>query len=622
MQSNEIRKRFLDFFEKRGHVILPSDSLVPENDPTTLFTGSGMQPMVPYLLGEKHPQGTRIVNLQKCFRGVDIEEVGDNLHTTFFEMLGNWSFGDYFREDQLEWIADFVANKENGLGLDMNRFYVTTFIGDEENNLPKDSETVDLWKKKYKEYGIDAVSVDLGSSSNASKVGMQNGRIFAYDAKENWWSRNGTPNNMPIGEPGGPDSEMFYDLGLAHNPDFGEHCHPACDCGRFVEIGNNVFMTYRKVDKNKFELLPKKNIDHGSGFERWAMVSQDKSNIFDTDLFTPILQGIKKMSNLESLNTKESRIIADHIRASVMLISDGVLPANSDQGYVLRRLLRRAVRTADSVGIMPGNIVSLVEVVASLYDGIYNNIRAQQKHIEEVISKEEDAFRMTLKDGLKQFEKLSSDGNLSGEDAFKLFSTYGFPFELTKEIAEEKGIQINEKEFAEEFKKHQDKSRTASEGKFKGGLAGTGEEELRFHTATHLLHSALRNVLGEHVFQKGSNITPERLRFDFSHGEKMTDEQKLAVENWINDKIKKSLPVIHSEMSFDEAKKLGAMGLFENKYGDNVSVYTIGDESGEICSRELCGGPHVKNTSELGIFKIKKEEASSAGIRRIKALLE
>lgn len=621
LTSHEIRQRFLDFFEKRGHVIVQSESLVPENDPTTLFTGSGMQPMIPYLLGEPHPLGKRLVNLQKCFRGVDIDEVGDNTHTTFFEMLGNWSFGDYFREEQIEWIADFIMNPDSGLGLDVSRFYVTTFIGDKENNIPKDLDTVELWKKKYQEYGIDASFVELGSTEQAAKTGMQGGRIFAYDAKENWWSRNGTPNNMPIGEPGGPDSEMFYDLGLEHDISFGEHCHPACDCGRFVEIGNNVFMTYKKVAENTFETLPAKNIDHGSGFGRWVMVVQDKTDVFETDLFRPILHFIEEHSRLENANCREGRIIADHMKASIMLISDGVRPSNTDQGYILRRLLRRSIRIADTISIPQNSLSDLVDKVSSIYGSIYTNISENSEDIKKIIEEEEQKFRKTLQDGLKQFEKLSVDGKLSGIDAFKLFSTYGFPLEITQEIAHEKGIEIDVKEFKIELEKHQNTSRTASSGKFKGGLASDGEMETKYHTATHLLHTALREVLGDHVMQKGSNITAERLRFDFSHGEKMTDEEKQHVTDLVNQKIHESLPVFREEMSFDEAKELNAIGLFEDKYGDKVSVYSIGEED-SVFSRELCGGPHVENTSVLGTFRIKKEEASSAGIRRIKALLE
>lgn len=597
MTSREIRKRFLDFFEKRGHSIIPSASLVPDNDPSVLFTTAGMQPLVPYLLGEKHPNGKRLANFQKVVRTVDIDEVGDNTHLTFFEMMGNWSLGDYFKEDSIKWSYELLTNKEKGFGLDPKRLYVTCFEGDE--NAPKDTESAEIWRS----------------------VGVPDNHIYFLGADSNWWP-NVKKSEDNYSGPTGPSTEMFYDLVGNLDLTSKEEFLIADEKQEVVEIWNDVFMEYKKEEGKVVGQLENKNVDTGSGFERVTAVLQNKSNVFDTDLFVPILEDIKKMSNLEVLNTKESRIIADHIRSSVMLISDGVLPANSDQGYVLRRLIRRAIRNADSIGITPGNIISLIERIASLNDGIYDNVRAKQEYIENVIKKEEEAFRMTLRDGLKEFEKLSVDEKLSGEDAFKLFSTYGFPFELTKEIAKEKGIKIEEKEFEEEMKKHQERSRTASAGKFKGGLSGTGEMEVKYHTATHLLHAALRDVLGEHVFQKGSNITTERLRFDFSHPDKMTDEEKKAVEDWVNEKIEKKLPVIKEDMSYDKAKEIGAMGLFEDKYGDKVSTYSIGNEPNDVCSIELCGGPHVENTKVLGKFKIKKEEASSAGVRRIKAILE
>ncbi|MDA8611424.1 alanine--tRNA ligase [Candidatus Pacebacteria bacterium] len=592
MNSKEVRKRFLDFFEKREHSIISSSSLIPENDPSVLFTTAGMQPLVPYLLGEEHPQGKRLANFQKVLRTNDIEEVGDNTHLTFFEMMGNWSLGNYFKEDAIKWSYELLTNKEEGFGLDPKRLYVTCFEGDE--NAPKDTESAEIWKS----------------------LGIPEERIYFLGADSNWWSPG---DNGPCG----PDTEMFYDVKGGLNLTSKEEFLEADDKQDVVEIWNDVFMEYKKKDGKIVGKLENKNVDTGSGFERVVAILQGKKTPYETDIFFPILEAIQKMSSKEinSFDSKENRIIADHIRASIMLIADGVLPANSDQGYILRRLIRRAIRKADAIGITPGNLISLVEVVATQYDGIYENVRSQQEHIEETISKEEDAFRRTLEDGLKQFEKISkkSDENkLSGEDAFKLFSTYGFPFELTKEIAEEKNIEVDEKGFNEELEKHQERSRTSSAGKFKGGLAGNSEMEVKYHTATHLLHAALREILGEHVVQKGSNINPDRLRFDFSHGEKMTEEEKEKVTDWVNSKIEgEGIEVTKKEMSYDEAKSLGAMGLFEDKYGDKVSVYSIGD-----ISIELCGGPHVENTNTLGKFRIKKEEASSAGVRRIKAVLE
>jgi len=627
MKPDQIRKRYLDFFEKQGHVIVPSASLVPENDPTTLFTASGMQPMVPYLLGQKHPNGVRIADSQKSFRTVDIDEVGDNRHTTFFEMLGNWSLGDYFKKEQITWMFDFLIED---LGLDPNKLYVTTFIGDDKNNIPKDTESAELWKDLFKSKGIEAKDVEIGSEENVGKVGMQGGRIFYYDAKKNWWSRAGIPENMPSGEPGGPDTEMFYEFtDIEHDVRFGEHCHPNCDCGRFLEIGNNVFMAYKKNADGSFSNLPQKNVDFGGGLERLVMAINNNPDIIEVN-HKPIIEYLEKVSGkkykVNEDETKAFRVIADHMKAATFLISDGVLPANSDRGYFVRRIIRRSVRFADKLGIENSLLGEVVDSIADMYKDSYPELVKKSSEIKQEILKEESKFRETLKEGLRQLEKTKNNtGKITGKDAFDLFSTYGFPFELTKEVAKEKDIIIGDaeiSEFEKELKEHQETSRTASAGKFKGGLGDTSEMSVKYHTATHLLHAGLRNVLGEHVFQKGSNITPERLRFDFSHGEKMTDEQIKLVEEWVNDKIKKSLPVNRSEMSYYEAKSLGAMGLFEDKYGDKVSVYSVGNEPSEICSRELCGGPHVENTSVLGKFSIKKEEASSAGIRRIKAILE
>ncbi len=589
MNSKEIRQKYNKFLEKRGHVIISSASVVPENDPSVLFTTAGMQPLVPYLKGETHASGTRLANFQKCIRTVDIEEVGDNTHHTFFEMMGYWSLGDYFKKEAITQTFEFITSKEEGLSLDKNRLYVTCFEGNED--APRDTESAEVWKS-------------LGLSEN---------RIFFLGVKDNWWSPG---ENGPCG----PDSELFYDktengLGDITKEEFEE----ANDSQKVVEIVNNVFMEYQKENGKVVGKLTKQNVDMGAGFERITAIVQGKENAYSTDLFSSIISKIKSLSNKEDMLSE--RIIADHIRTSVIMISDGILPSNTDQGYVLRRLLRRAIRRSDEIGISANSLSSLVDEIASIYEGVYLNIRAKQEVIENVIDDEENKFRKTLSEGIKHFEKITSIGNLDGEDAFKLFSTYGFPFELTKELAKEKNITIDEIGFKKSMEEHQSSSRTASVGKFKGGLAGNGEMETKYHTATHLLHSALREVLGEHVAQKGSNITSERLRFDFSHPEKMTAEQIKLVEDWVNNAISKCANVSRKELPIEEAKKLNAIGLFGEKYGDVVSVFTIGDFDTPI-SRELCGGPHVENTKVLGKFKIVKEEASSAGIRRIKAVLE
>lgn len=589
MNSKEIREKYLKFLEKRGHVIIPSASVVPENDPSVLFTTAGMQPLVPYLSGEIHPAGVRLANLQKCIRTVDIEEVGDDTHHTFFEMMGYWSLGDYFKKEAITQTFEFITSKEEGLGLDKNRLYATCFEGNED--APRDNESADIWKS----------------------LGLDENRIFFLGTKDNWWSPG---ENGPCG----PDSELFYDkteqgLGDISKEEFEE----ANETQKVVEIVNNVFMEYQKKDGAVVGKLAKQNVDMGAGFERITAIVQGKKNSYETDLFTPIISKIKLLANKE--DSTSEKIIADHMRTAVIMISDGILPANTDQGYILRRLLRRAIRRAGDLGIGQNLLSEIVDDVASIYEGVYSNIRAKQEFIENVIDEEENKFRKTLVEGMKHFSKITSDGNLSGEDAFKLFSTYGFPFELTKELAKEKNIEIDEVGFSRALEEHQSSSRTASAGKFKGGLAGSGEMETKYHTATHLLHAALRHVLGNHVEQKGSNITSERLRFDFSHPEKMTPEQIKSVEEWVNEAISKHAEVSKRELPIEEAKKLNAIGLFGEKYGDIVSVYTIGDFE-EPISRELCGGPHVENTSVLGKFKIAKEEASSAGVRRIKAILE
>ena len=579
MQSEEIRRRFLTFFENRGHKIIPSASLVPENDPSVLFVTAGMQPLVPYLLGEAHPQGKRLVNIQKSIRTQDIEEVGDNTHDTFFEMLGNWSLGDYFKEDAIKWSYELLTNKEEGMGVDPNRLYITVFGGNAD--APKDDESFNIWKKYMPENRIYFLTWD-------------------GDKEPNWWDAG---DNGPAG----PDTEIFFDL-TGKLGDMTKEEYLAAD-GRqdVVEIWNDVFMEYLKKDGKVVGKLQKKNVDTGAGLERWAMMMQGVNNIFDTDLFLPIMQEIKR--NSKSGDIKAMRIIADHIRTATFMIADGVIPSNTDRGYILRRLIRRAHRYANILGFKSENYLKLIEAVANKYQIVYSNVLKNIGMIQEVYLSEVTKFEKTLNAGLKQFEK--------GIDPFILFTTYGFPFELTEELAREKGVKLDKKDFQKKFLKHQAISRTGSEQKFKGGLAGHSAMEVKYHTATHLLHQALREVLGEEVFQKGSNITPERLRFDFSFTRKMTDEEKKKVENLVNRKIAESLPVSYEDLPLGEAEKSGAIGLFEEKYGDRVRVYKIGD-----FSLELCGGPHVENTGVLGQFKIIKEEAVSTGTRRIKAILE
>lgn len=639
MKTNDVRTLFLKFMEKKGHVIIPSSPLVPENDPTTLFTGSGMQPMVPYLLGQKHPLGTKITDSQKCFRSQDIEEVGDNRHTTFFEMLGNWSLGDFFKQEQIPWMWEFLTEE---IKLDPNRLYFSCFKGNDSLGIPKDTESAELWQKLFAEKNIPA---KIGE--NPEIDGIKDGeRIFYYPEKKNWWSRAGIPGNMPVGEPGGPDTEMFYDfypnLGrncIPNTPWSGEFCHVNCDCGRFIEIGNNVFMEYVKTE-NGFEKLAQQNVDFGGGLERMAAATQNDADVFNMDVFDVAKQTIEQRSGKKYAGNAQYafRVILDHIRAATFLISDGVLPGNKDQGYFVRRLIRRAVRFARNLDIHTNFCAEVADSFIEVYKDEYKNLEAKRSEILSQITKEEEKFRKTLEKGLKLFEHFLTTKHRDGysiietqkillpESVFELVTTHGFPYELVEEEAKLRGLVIDKDTFNELMEKHKELSRTASAGKFKGGLGGDGEMEVKYHTATHLLHQALREVLGEHVFQKGSNITPERLRFDFSHDLKMTDEEKKKVEDIINEQIKKDLPVTREEVSLEEAKARGAIGLFEDKYGDVVSIYRIGEGAkrgdNNLYSIEFCGGPHVEHLGVLGTFKIQKEEAVSAGIRRIKAVLQ
>lgn len=640
MTVSEMRTKYLNFFRERGHQILPSVSLVPENDPTTLFTGSGMQPMIPYLLGQSHPLGIRLADSQKCFRAGDIEEVGDNRHTTFFEMLGNWSLGDYFKKEQLQWIFEFLTKE---LKLNPSRIYVSVFAGDPENNIPRDNETISIWKSLFAEQGIDAKEVILGSGENAYAVGMQGGRIFAYDAEKNWWSRAGTPSQMPAGEPGGPDSEVFYDFGpstssgqVRHDPKkYGKECHPNCDCGRFIEIGNSVFMQYIKKSDGSLSRLPQENVDFGGGLERIAAASNGNGDVFLIDSLQLIIRELAAGSGKnysDPAYTASFRIIADHVRAAVFMLGDGVHPSNTDRGYVLRRLIRRAVRHMDKLGVKEGTVGRIVDSIVASYKDQYPELLASYSAILSDIRDEEARFRKTLSQGMRELEKLSLKGRVTGEDAFVLFSTYGFPYELTEEIAREKGTPIGETEFREAMKKHQELSRAGSAQKFAGGLADHSEATIRYHTTHHILLKALQIVLGKDVHQRGSNITSERLRIDFSFPRKMTPEEIIEVEKIVNEKITEELPMARTVMPKEEAEKYGAEHEFGVKYPEMVSVYSLGPKDAtpenpkiaEAFSIEFCGGPHVSNTSEIGVagrFKILKEEAVAAGIRRIKGVL-
>lgn len=615
-QPNELRQAYLDFFVKQGHAVIPSSPLVPENDPTTLFTGSGMQPMVPYLLGQSHPLGTRIVDSQRCFRSQDIEEVGDNRHTTYFEMLGNWSLGDYFKEEQLGWIFSFLIEV---VGLDPHKLYVSVFAGNEELGIGRDDESVAIWKTLFAEKGV---AVDVAAQSEAK--GLQNGRIFYYSEAKNWWSRVGMPDNMPVGEPGGPDSEVFYDFGSERQ--FHEHsafrdqpCHINCDCGRFLEIGNNVFMQFQKQADGSFAPLPKNNVDFGGGLERIMAAAHDEPDVFKSPFFQPMIAILQQLSGRtyeqDEVTTRAMRIIVDHVRAAVMLGSDGVFPANKEQGYFARRLLRRAMRYADMIGLPKSFLVELVDPVVELYQEQYPVVASAKAEIVAKFTQESERFALALQKGLRHIEK---SAEIDEQLAFYLYETHGFPFELTAELALEKGKTLDPAVFEQLRRQHADASRTASAGMFKGGLQDSSEVTVKYHTATHLLHAALRQVLGTHVSQKGSNITIERLRFDFSHPEPMTDAQKAEVARLINEWIAADLPVTRQVMAKDQALAQGALAFFGQKYPDEVSVYTIGtDPEINWISKELCGGPHVDHTGSIGTLQLAKEQSVSAGVRRI-----
>ncbi|OGG04972.1 hypothetical protein A2Z33_06805 [Candidatus Gottesmanbacteria bacterium RBG_16_52_11] len=604
MKSSEIRSRFIDFYRQRQHAVIPSAPLVPQNDPSTLFTSSGMQPLIPYLLGEKHPQGRRLVSSQKSFRTQDIDEVGDNRHTTFFEMLGNWSLGDYFKKEQLPWIFEFLTRI---LGLPPERLYVSVFAG--EGAVPKDDDSINIWKEIFRGVGIDA---------------REGERIVAYPAAKNWWSRSGVPAGMPPGEPGGPDSEVFYDFGAdlrLHERSVYKRqaCHPNCDCGRFLEIANSVFMEYQKQADGTIRELPQKNVDFGGGLERLTAAENRMPDIFRTDMFLPVIEVLEKLSKREygrkDEETRAMRVIADHIRGSVIMMADGVLPSNKQQGYVLRRLVRRSLLYGRTLGLTTDwkYVGLLVEPVAGFYSRAYPEVLRDAGRITLVLVEEAARFGKTLEKGLREIEKLPL---ITGETAFRLYETYGFPWEMTEEIARRKNQRPDREAFEQEFKKHQELSRTAAAGMFKGGLADHSRQVTKLHTATHLVHQALRQVLGDHVAQKGSNITADRLRFDFSHTGKISDSQLRLVESVVNEQIGRALPVAFRIMTYREAMEAGALAFFGERYPEKVKVYSIGS-----FSKEICGGPHAENTADLGKFTITREESAGGGIRRIYAAL-
>ncbi|MEO6761124.1 MAG: alanine--tRNA ligase-related protein [Candidatus Saccharimonadales bacterium] len=667
MTAQEIRQSYLKFFEERGHKVVPRALLVPEGDPTTLFTGSGMQPMIPYLLGQPHPAGQRIVDSQTCLRSQDIDEIGDNRHTTFFEMLGNWSLGDYFKTQQIEWMWEFLTDV---VELDPAKLYITCFIGASQYDIPRDTEAAETWQKLFDVRGLSSGTADIGSEEQGYARGIKDGeRIFYYDGSKNWWSRNGKPETTPVGDPCGPDSEMFYDFGTPHNPDYGEFCHPNCDCGRFMEIGNNVFMAYRKEAEGKFVPLEKPNIDHGSGLERIAAAAMGDPDVFKISLMWPIIEKLQEISGKSyDSHTESMRVIADHLRAATFLAVDGIVPSNKEQGYVMRRLIRRAIRFAFDLGVEQNFLEQIVPVIADLYKDDFPEVAANREKVIQILIKEEKAFRQTLRKGLKELERLSvepkaititwaSNGEmyeklplaeqiilgkelrpgatikegqpmLTGADIFKLQDTYGFPIELSIEEAATLNIPVTVdwKDRYDELRREQQyRSQTATKGTFKGGLGGHTLQHKKYHTATHLLQAALRQLFGPELRQHGSNITEERLRFDFNLDHKMTAAEIKQAEDLVNGWINEDLPVKFTEYPTQEAHDMGAVGPFGERYGQTVKVYQMGPDD-HIVSLEICGGPHVDHTGQLAednkTFKITKEESSSAGIRRIKAILQ
>ena len=627
MTATEIRTRFFDYYSQRGHHLLTRAPLVPQDDPTTLFTGSGMQPLLPYLLGQSHPAGQRLVNSQPCLRAQDIDEVGDNRHTTGFEMLGNWSLGDYFKEDQLRWFFDFLIDE---IGLDVSRLYTSCFIGSKRHNLDPDQVSANILQGLYQERGLTAPIVSLGSAADGDRQGMGSGRIFYYDDQENWWSRGGGLETTPVGDPAGGDCEFFYDFGPKHHDDRFGAPHPASDSGRFLEIGNAVFMEYSLKDDGRFVPLPRQNVDFGGGLERLAAAATDQADVFLTDLLKPLIDRLETVSGRQYQDQQERfRVIADHWRAASWLVVDGVRPSNKDQGYVLRRLIRRAVRVGFGCGIDTDLAAKLTPAITTIYGADYPEF-ASSDDLVAVFAKEESVFRQTLRSGLRHFQKLTdAAGEIDGAGLFHLYDTYGFPIELSIEEARRAQVKLKptaEADFAALMAEQRARSRAAVRaGRFKGGLADDQPMTVKHHTATHLLYRALRLVLGDEVVQRGSNVTVERLRFDFSWGEKLTPEQIDAIETIVNDQIRAAIPVSWRVEATTTALANGVLGAFGDKYGPEVKVYTVGDPDGDHYSREICGGPHVGNTSELAdggrAFKILKQQASSAGVRRLKAAL-
>ena len=628
MNASEIRQKFLEFQEKRGHKVIAPAPLVLENDPTTLFTGSGMQPLLPYLLGQPHPDGTRLTDSQPSLRLQDIEDVGDPRHTTVFEMLGNWSLGDYFKKEQIPAFFEFLTEV---VGLDPHKIYVTCFIGNEKYGIPKDTEAAEIWQEVFKKAGVDAKIAEIGSAKEGDERGIKEGEhIFFYDDKENWWSRGGGIDSTPIGDPCGPDSEVFYDFGEDKQDveKYGKS-HPASDGARFMEIGNQVFMQYKRNEDGTFSELEKKNVDFGGGLERITAASINSFDVFKISLLKPIIDKLEELSGKSyDNNTDEMRIIADHLRGAYLLTAQGLTPSNKQQGYALRRLIRRAVLKALDLGIAQDFISEIIPIIAENYADLPDSILTHRESAIAVLEKEERAFRQTLNKGLKEMQKMvknDADGILTGRDLFKLQDTYGFPFEVSVEEAYRQNIELSEnykEEFDAALAEQRERSKTASKGMFKGGLEDHGETSTKYHTATHLTFAALRKVLGNDIHQQGSNITPERMRLDFNFDRKLTPEEKQAVEDQVNEWIKADLPVSFDTFDKKYARdELCAEGMFWDKYDDQVKVYTIGDFDHPV-SREICGGPHVEHTGVLGHFKIKKEESSSAGVRRIKAILE
>ena len=624
MNASEIRQKFLEYQTSRGHQVIAPARLVLENDPTTLFTGSGMQPLLPYLLGEPHPAGQRLADSQPCLRLQDIEDVGDPRHTTVFEMLGNWSLGDYFKQEQIPAFFKFLTEI---VGLDPKKIYVTCFIGNEKYGIPKDTESAEIWQRVFAEAGVQAEIAEIGSSEDGAKRGIkENEHIFFYDDHENWWSRGGGVETTPIGDPCGPDSEVFYDFG-EDKQDVAKYgkSHPASDGARFMEIGNQVFMQYKRNQDGTFSELTKKNIDFGAGLERIAAAAMDSFDVFETSLLKPIINKLEAISGLSYADhTEEMRVIADHLRGAYLLSAQGLVPSNKQQGYALRRLIRRAVMKATNLGIDQDFLAQIVPIIAENYQDLSDEILTNRADALNILIREEQAFRRSIHRGLKELHKLKDQG-LTGKELFMLQDTYGFPLELSLEEAKQNQISLSENwqaEFQASLDEQRQRSQTASKGMFKGGLEDHGEASVKYHTATHLLLAALQKIVDPNIAQAGSNITSERLRFDFNLDRKLTDEEKKQIEDQVNQWIEDDYPVSFAEYDKAYARDiLKAHGSFWEKYGDVVKVYTIGAAEKPV-SRELCGGPHVEHTGVLGHFKIKKEESSAAGIRRIKAILD